>query len=160
MGCGTGEELFHNYLGGMMLADDIKGARQNRKGDKVMARDCKKCKYFQCMHPKYNDCFACQLDPYCSWIEYEEKKKSARITKKRRTAEAKKTTSCLAWFFGYRRKDTTNIGKWRTPVNRGSGEVPAPSRRVPCVPLPCVPLRYGSTAGSRSRRFAPRLPSA
>jgi len=39
-----------------------------------MARDCKKCKYFRGMHPKYNDCFACQLDPYCSWIEYEEKK--------------------------------------------------------------------------------------
>ena len=35
-----------------------------------MARDCKKCKYFQGMHPKYNDSFACQLDPYCSWIEF------------------------------------------------------------------------------------------
>ena len=39
-----------------------------------MARDCKKCKYFQCMHPNYNDSFACQLDPNCSWIEYKEKK--------------------------------------------------------------------------------------
>ena len=27
-----------------------------------MARDCKKCKYFQGMHPKYNDSFSCQLD--------------------------------------------------------------------------------------------------
>ena len=35
-----------------------------------MARDCKKCKYFQGMHPNYNDSFACQLDPYCSWIEF------------------------------------------------------------------------------------------
>lgn len=39
-----------------------------------MARDCKKCKYFQGMHPKYNDSFSCQLDPYCSWMEYKEKK--------------------------------------------------------------------------------------
>ena len=39
-----------------------------------MARDCKKCKYFQCMHPKYNDSFSCRLDPYCSWMEYKEKK--------------------------------------------------------------------------------------
>ena len=39
-----------------------------------MARDYNKCKYFQGMHPKYNDSFACQLDPNCSWIEYQEKK--------------------------------------------------------------------------------------
>ena len=39
-----------------------------------MVRDCKKCKYFQGMHPKYSDCFACELDPYCAWIEYETKK--------------------------------------------------------------------------------------
>ena len=39
-----------------------------------MARDCKKCKFFQGMHPNYNDSFACQLDPYCSWLEYKEKK--------------------------------------------------------------------------------------
>ena len=39
-----------------------------------MARDCKKCKYFQGMNPKYNDIFACKLDPNCSWIEYNEKK--------------------------------------------------------------------------------------
>ena len=39
-----------------------------------MARDCKKCKFFQGMHPNYNDSFACQLDPNCSWLEYKEKK--------------------------------------------------------------------------------------
>ena len=39
-----------------------------------MSRDCKKCKFFQGMHPNYNVSFACQLDPYCSWIEYHEKK--------------------------------------------------------------------------------------
>lgn len=39
-----------------------------------MARDCKKCIHFICMHPKYNDSFGCKLDPYCSWIEYKEKR--------------------------------------------------------------------------------------
>ena len=39
-----------------------------------MARDCKKCKYFQCMHPKCSDSFGCQLDPYCSWMEYKANK--------------------------------------------------------------------------------------
>ena len=39
-----------------------------------MARDCKKCKYFKCMLPKRNDSFACRLDPYCSYMEYKEKK--------------------------------------------------------------------------------------
>lgn len=39
-----------------------------------MARDCKKCKFFQGMHANYNDSFACQLDPYCSWMAYREKK--------------------------------------------------------------------------------------
>lgn len=44
------------------------------QGGEVMARDCKKCIYFICMHPKYNDSFGCQLDPYCSWMQYKEKK--------------------------------------------------------------------------------------
>ena len=39
-----------------------------------MYRDCKKCKYFRGMHPNYKDSFACELDPYCSWMEYKEKK--------------------------------------------------------------------------------------
>ena len=39
-----------------------------------MSRDCKKCKHFRGMHPNYNDSFACQLDPYCSYMEYKEKK--------------------------------------------------------------------------------------
>lgn len=39
-----------------------------------MARDCKKCVYFQGMHPNYDDSFGCQLDPYCSWMQYKEKK--------------------------------------------------------------------------------------
>lgn len=38
-----------------------------------MARDCKKCVHFQGMRPNYNDSFACQLDSYCSWMEYKEK---------------------------------------------------------------------------------------
>ena len=32
------------------------------------------CIYFQGMRPKYDDSFSCELDPYCSWIEYKEKK--------------------------------------------------------------------------------------
>ena len=44
------------------------------QGGEVMARDCKKCIYFQGMHPNYDDSFGCQLDPYCSWMQYKEKK--------------------------------------------------------------------------------------
>lgn len=56
------------------MADYMVGNCQQVQGGEVMARDCKKCMYFQGMHPNYSDSFACQLDPNCSWIEYKEKK--------------------------------------------------------------------------------------
>lgn len=39
-----------------------------------MARDCKKCVNFRWLHPTDKDAFACAFDPYCSWMEYRQKK--------------------------------------------------------------------------------------